>query len=448
MSAPRGQFSSKFGFVMAASGSAVGLGNIWGFPTQTASNGGAAFVAVYLILAFLLAYPALMAELVIGRHARANIVNALSNLDERPAVRTAGAAVGYYGVIVASLILSFYTIIAGWMLAYFAEPITSTLGLSAATEWLVNDSLSRNLITGGIFASLTLWIIGTGIENGIERWSRRLMPSLLTLFLLLIGYVLFQPSAMAGLKIYLIPDFSKVFHPELILSAMGQAFFSLSLGVGTMLIYGSYIPRSENLPALGALVTLVDIGVAFLAGLLILPAIFVAQSYGVEIYQAGQFIGGPDLIFQVLPGLFDSMGSAGHVFAVMFFLLMTIAALTSSISMLEVPTTWLMESTPLTRTVSTAISAGLIFLLTSCIVIWFKPLFGWVVTGATEYSEPFMGIVLCLFAGWGIHRNKLLAELASGYPEIAQSIFWRIWPVYVRLVCPLLIAAVFLNSLV
>ena len=444
----RSQFSSRLGFVLAATGSAIGLGNVWGFPTNTASNGGAAFVLVYVILAFCLAYPALMAELVIGRYAQSNIVAALHGLPRRPGLKRFGLMAGIVGVLTAGAILAFYSLVAGWMVSHFSAGMAELLGLRRLAGWMTEGGRGSDLLFALVFSVLTYLVVSAGVREGIERWSRRLMPSLVVLFLVLIGYVLFQPGALEGLKIYLVPDLAKTLHPDLIISAMGQAFFSLSLGVGTMLIYGSYLSHSENLPAVGAIVTLVDIGVAFLAGLLILPAIFVAQSYGVDVYQDGQFIAGPDLIFQVLPGLFDSMGDSGQLLALIFFLLLTLAALTSSISMLEVPSAWLTESTPLGRRAATGIAAAVIFLLTLCIVIWFDPLFGWFVTGATEYSEPLMGIVLCLFAGWGIHRNNLLKELAQGFPAVEHSFFWKVWPFYVRLVCPLLIVAAFINSLI
>lgn len=448
MKGNRGQFTSRLGFVLAATGSAVGLGNVWGFPTNTASNGGAAFVLVYIALAFCLAYPALMAELIIGRYSQSNIVRALQGLPTKGPVKKFGWTAGLVGVITASAILGFYSLVAGWMLSHFSSQVGSLLGMDQLAKWSTTASTSRDLFFALIFATLTFMMVSAGVRDGIEHWSRRLMPSLVVLLLILIAYVLTQPGAAEGLKIYLVPDFSKVLHPPLIISALGQAFFSLSLGVGTMLVYGSYIPHSENLPLVGAVVTLVDIGVAFLAGLLILPAVFVAQSHGVEIYQAGQFIGGPDLIFQVLPKLFNSMGATGHLFALVFFLLMTIAALTSSISMLEVPTAWLVESTSLGRKAATFIASALIFLVTISIVLWFDPLFGWVVTGATEYSEPLMGVVICLFAGWGIQRDRLLNELHHGNPDIEDTWFWRVWPFYVRFICPLLIAAAFINSLV
>lgn len=444
----RGEFSSRLGFILAATGSAVGLGNVWGFPTNAASNGGAAFVLVYLILAFCLAYPALMAELIIGRHTRSNIFSALTQLSEKPSTKAAGAAAGIIGIVTASAILGFYALVAGWMLAQFFSHGAAISGGTELAAWFSQSSRTRDILCAGLFSIATIAMISEGVKDGIERWSSRLMPALLVLMAVLIAYVVTREGALEGLRIYLLPDFSKVLSPELVISALGQAFFSLSLGVGTMLIYGSYISKQENLPTLGAIVTLVDIGIAFIAGLLILPAMFVAQAQGVEIYQGDTLIAGPDLIFQVLPALFDSLQMAGEALAIVFFALLTIAALTSSISMLEVPTAFLTETTPLKRRSSAWLAGSLIFCLTVTIIFNFEQLFGLVVTYTTEYSEPLMGIVLCLFAGWVIKRNALLKELRHGNPNIDSTLFWKIWPFYVRLVCPILIAAAFLQSII
>ena len=266
----RGQFSSTLTFVLAAAGSAVGLGNIWGFPTNAAENGGAAFLLMYLILAFLLAYPALMAELIIGRHTRANMVMALDAVSTGNSAKKLGRLTGYAGMITASLILSFYGIVAGWMLGSMAQPVTTILGLDSLGQWLTEFGTARNITLTAIFMLLTGLIINAGVEQGIEKWSRRLMPSLIILLLALIAYVLTREGAIEGLRHYLVPDFSQLTDPDLLVSALGQAFFSMSLGVGTMLIYGSYIRSDANLPLVGSLVTLADTGIAFLAGLLIL----------------------------------------------------------------------------------------------------------------------------------------------------------------------------------
>ena len=444
----RGVFSSRLAFIFAASGSAVGLGNIWGFPTNAAENGGAAFLVMYLILAFLLAYPAMMAELIIGRHTRANMVEALQTISAQPMAKTVGKLTGIVGMVTAALILSFYSIVAGWMIAFMLEPVASTLGMQTAGNWLTEFSLLRNIGFAALFILLTVLIISAGVEKGIEKWSSRLMPSLFLLMIGLILYVLTQDGAMAGLKHYLVPDFSQITDPQLIVSAMGQAFFSMSLGVGTMLVYGSYIRADENLPTVGALVTLTDTSVAFLAGLLVLPAMFVAQNLGVSIYaESGNLIAGPDLIFQVLPALFEGMGATGVFVGLAFFVLMSIAAVTSSISMLEVPVSYAVEAHEINRRKATGFVGLLVFAVSATICFNFESLFGFVITLTTERAQPLLSLMLCLFAGWIFYRNSILEELKRGSPEVEEGLFWSIWPLYVKLFCPALILLTFAQGL-
>lgn len=449
MAETRGRFSSRLGFVLAAAGSAVGLGNIWGFPTQAAGNGGAAFLLVYLALAFLLAYPVLMAEIVIGRHARSNPIAALRQISSGGVSRSLAPVIGGYGVLVASLILSFYAIVGGWMIAHFLSAPAELLGLGSAAVWLEQFSNTRNLFFTVIFMFLTIRIVSLGVESGIERWSTRLMPAMILLLALLTAYVLTLDGASKGLQVYLVPDFSQALSASLIIKALGSAFFSLSLGVGTMLIYGSYIRDTESLPSLGVQVTLVDIGIAVLAGFLILPAMYVALNNGVEIFAAnGQLISEDTLILTVLPALFDSMGSVGVGVGLVFFLLMSIAALTSSISMLEVPVATLIESTELSRR-KAAYAAGLVILSISALIIYnFENLFGFVISLTTRYSQPLLGMVFCVYTGWIWQRNKVLQELKKGSPDVEQGVFWRIWPAYVRFVCPLFVLLIIWQSFV
>jgi len=439
----RGEFSSRLGFVLAAAGSAVGLGNIWGFPSQVAQNGGAAFVLVYLILAFFLAYPVLMAELIIGRATRANVVDALGAITQSKA----GRYVGLWGALTASLILSFYAIVAGWMLAFFVESTLTLVIDKSSLTWFVDFSFSRNWFFCLLFLSFTAAIVTGGVRQGIEKWSVRLMPTLVILIVALIIYVSLQEGAIDGWRAYLIPDFSKVTDPELLISAMGQAFFSMSLGVGTMLVYGSYIAKSENLPALGASVALVDIGVAVLAGMLIIPAMYVAQANGVAIFtESGTLIEGDALIFNVLPSLFASIGIIGVVIASVFFALMSIAAVTSSISMLEVPVSYLVEDKAVSRTKAVWVMTLVILGISTVIITNFGDLFGLVITVTTQYSQPLLGLIMCIFVGWVWRRNAILSELKQGFSGAEQSLFWKIWPVYVKFVCPIIIGVMFIRT--
>jgi neurotransmitter:Na+ symporter, NSS family len=445
MSTERGEFSSRIGFVMAAAGSAIGLGNIWGFPGQAAQNGGAAFVVVYIILSFIVAYPVFMAELTIGRYSQSNIVGAFNIIEGGKKFKF----VGYMGVLAASLIYGFYAVIAGWMLSYVFNAIFTIMGFNEIAQWCIDSSsLLRNISFMGVFGLLTMYIITGGVKNGIEKWSARLMPALIIILIAMIIYVSLQEGAMKGLAFYLSPDFSKIGDGKLILSALGQAFFSLSLGVGTMLVYGSYIRKNENLPVIGALVTLADVGIAFMAGFLIIPAMFVAQASGVEIYAAdGSLIAGANIVFQVLPELFGSLGAVGPFFALIFFSLMTIAALTSSISMLEVPVAYAVDDLKLNRKKATFIFGFTIMAISVVLIMYMDVLFGLVVSIATQWLQPIIGLLLSIFIGWVMNRNQVLGELKQGYPEVENSFFYKIWPWFVRVVCPVLILLIFYTTL-
>ncbi len=444
----RGGFSSRLGFILAAAGSAVGLGNIWGFPTQTASNGGAAFVLVYLVLAFCLAYPAFMAELLIGRYGQANAVTSMQKMSRTLWQKRFAFIVGFGGIICAALILSFYGILAGWMMSYAIEPITSVLGFNETSNWLTSQSMMRNLIFTGLFMLLTVAIISRGVEDGIEKWSKRLMPMLIGLLILLIIYVFTLEGAEEGFAAYLKPDISRVFEPDLLISALGQAFFSLSLGTSVMIIYGSYISKTENLVSLGAQVTLIDVSIAFLAGLLIIPSMYVAQYQGVAIFSDdGSLISGPNLVFDVLPTLFNSMGSIGLFVALGFFVLMTIAALTSSISMLEGPVSFAVERHNVERKKATVLVGLGIFILSTIIILNFDELFGLVISLSTVYGQPLIAMLCCVFVGWIWQRSQILKELKQGNDMVEHSFFWKIWPWYTKFVCPSAIAIVFFHSL-
>ncbi|MDA8739141.1 sodium-dependent transporter [Luminiphilus sp.] len=448
MSSQRGEFGSRFGFIMAAAGSAVGLGNIWGFPTQAASNGGAAFVVVYLLLAFLLAYPVLMAELTLGRHAHGNMITALAKVSRNGTQRGLGTLVGIVGIFTASLILSFYAIVSGWMIGFGLAYPLNALGATEASTWLSEFSFNRNLLLMLVFMVLTMTVVAGGVEKGIERWSKRLMPALIVTLVALALYVLTLDGAAEGLAVYLVPDLSKIWSTDLIFNAMGAAFFSLSLGVGTMLIYGSYISDEEHLPTLGAQVALVDVGIAVLAGFLILPAMYVAADRGVMIFnEAGGLLSEDTLIFVVLPALFDSMNETGTVLALAFFGLMSIAALTSSISMLEVPVSFLVERFQWGRLQASLVATVIISAMSTAIVANFDLLFGLVITVSTRYSQPLLGLALCLYAGWVWRRDLLLKELAKNEPVIEPTLFMKWWPWYVRFVCPTIVVVILVRTI-
>ncbi|NWO04067.1 MAG: sodium-dependent transporter [Idiomarinaceae bacterium] len=436
-------FATRLGFILAAAGSAVGVGNIWGFPTQAASNGGGAFLLVYLIMIVLLAYPMLVAEITIGRIRRQNPIEALRNLSSKPFLRGSGAIAGVIGLIVLSLILSFYAIVSGWLVSYMLAPLMVLIGQPETALWFTEFSVSRNITTMIFFMLLTVYVVRSGVNNGIERWSRRLMP---LLFILLIGmsaYILTQDGAIQGLKMYLLPDFSTITDPNLIIRAMGQAFFSLSLGVCVMMTYGAYLSNSENIPKTAAWVAGIDTSVAFLAGLLILPAMFVAQSNGVTIYaDDGTLLSADTLVFTVLPAMFDALGYAGLFMSFGFFLLMVIAAITSSISMLEAPVNALREEANCDRSSGVWIIALIVTAISTTIIYNFELLFGAVITFSTVYMQPIMALVFGVMLTWVLRQNYLLKALKQGSPDIDKSLFWKIWPWYVKFICPILILLV------
>ncbi|MDC0601592.1 sodium-dependent transporter [Aliiglaciecola sp.] len=343
----RPHFASRLGFVFAAAGSAVGLGNIWGFPTQVANHGGGAFIAIYIAVLLVLAVPALYAELSIGFHARANPVDALTL--SCPGAPKLGRVLGLTSIFAAIMMLGFYNILAGWMLAHAAGSVFELFGWSDAYQFVTQNSIARNLIFSGLVVALTASIILAGVQRGIETWSKRLMPLLLALLICLIIYVLTLPGALLGLTQFLAPDTAVFSEPKLYLAAMGQAFFSLSVGVGGMMIYSSYLRKNENLSKLTFSVAGLDTLVAILAGLLIIPALFAAKHVGLTIMSNGELIGRSQLIFEVLPALFSGISWFGILLGAAFFGLMSIASITSTISSCEVPVSYLTESQNMTR---------------------------------------------------------------------------------------------------
>ncbi|GLT17220.1 sodium-dependent transporter [Vibrio zhanjiangensis] len=439
----REHFGSRLGFILAAAGAAVGLGNIWGFPTQAASNGGGAFLLVYLVMILVVAFPMLVVEMAIGRHGQANPVDSMRSLTSHQTMQKFGAMVGWIGLSVPSLVLAFYSIVGGWLICFLLGAVTEIMGLEFATKWLQGFSVERNLFGTLVFYVLTILIVQGGVKQGIEKWSTRLMPALFILFGLLFVYIMTQTGAMEGLKHYLVPDFSRVMDGKLILAAMGQGFFSLTIGGCSMLIYGSYLSKKENLPKMAMHVTLVDTSVAFIAGLVVMPAMFVAMHKGVQIYaDDGSLLSSDTLVFTVLPLMFDSLGFLGQLFAVVFFALLTIAALTSSISMLECPVALVGERFNTKRSSTSWVLGGLIALFSTVIVFNFGDLFGLVATVATQYLQPIAALLFCLFGGWVWNRHSKIKELEQGYPEFSLGWFGKCWPVYVKFVCPVLVATV------
>lgn len=328
--AARGQFDSRLGFILAVAGSAVGLGNIWGFPFRVSEGGGAAFVVVYLLCCFLLCFPVMVAEIAIGRKTQLSPVSAFRALGHPK-----WAILGYLGILSGILILAFYNVIAAWAFGYFIELLLGNFAIGQQFSQFTADWLKVALYAL-LFLSVTAWVVAKGIAAGIEKAARILMPLLLVMILCLAVYGLTLPGAIKGLEFYLIPDFSAL-TAGVVYSALGQAFFSLSLGMGALITFGSYLSPKEDIVSAAVWITLMDIGVAFFAGFMLFPLVF---SQGVETQ------GGMGLIFQTLPDVFANFGPLlGLMLGAGFFLLLSFAAFTSTISLLEVPTSFVVDET-------------------------------------------------------------------------------------------------------
>ena len=333
-SAERGSWGSRTGFILAASGSAIGLGNIWRFPYVVGENGGAAFVVIYLAFVFLIGAAVMLGELALGRRTERNAAGAF----EATAPGTLWKLVGLMGIVTGVAILSFYGVIAGWTVGYFFKTVTGSFSqtVTAAESQAIFGSFVGS--TGSsvgflfLFLAVTAAIVWRGVSGGIERVSKVLMPVLLGLLILLAIRAVTLSGAGAGLSFYLAPDFSRL-SAQTLPAALGQAFFSLSLGMGAMITYGSYVSKKMNLVSATGLICFLDTVIALLAGLIIFPALFhagLSPSSGVG------------LVFQVLPTLFAEL-PAGQLFGAAFFLLLAIAALTSTISLLEVPVSYVID---------------------------------------------------------------------------------------------------------
>lgn len=440
----RGNWSSKLGFILAAAGSAVGLGNIWRFPTEVAQNGGAAFLIIYLICCFLIGFPVMVAELTIGRKTRKNPVGAFKALSSNKLY----PLIGLWGVICGIMILSFYIVVAGWTFSFVFEELFYFTGFDELATYFgdVKNGV-KNSIFSILFMAATIGIIRGGVSEGIERATKFMMPLLIGILVIMIGYVMFQPGASVGFAEYLKPDLSKI-SAELIFSAMGQAFFSLSLGMGALITYGSYLSRKENIPEAAAYVTLADVGIAFLAGLLIIPSMYLASSYGVSIFdESGNLLASSNLIFEVLPALFHNLGSgAGLIFGVSFFLLLTVAALTSTISLLEVPTSYIIDEYAVTRKkAATYLGTGILFI--SVIISFDLAYIDALDLVFSQVGLPLGGLLTCLFVGYIWKPEEAFNEIEHGYLGLNGSLFKTIWPFFIKFVAPLAILYNLLKAL-
>ena len=441
----RAEFSSKFGVIAAAAGSAVGLGNIWKFPYITGIYGGAAFLFVYLGFIVAIGLPLMLSEFIIGRKARKNAFGSFKKL----APNSPWKIVGMLGVGAAFMILSFYGVVAGWSVEYIVNSIANGFNDKSPDQLssLFFDFIQapvRPVFYQLIFMVFTGAIVIAGVKDGIEKNVKIMMPLLVVIILILDVRAVTLPGAGEGLKFLFHPDFSKL-TGEGILSALGHAFFSLSLGMGTLITYGSYIDKKNNLINTAINVTIADTLIAILAGVAIFPTVF---AVGIETSS------GPGLVFITLPNVFEKM-PGGYLCSILFFLLLAVAALTSSISILEVVVAYFNEELKMKRKLATVFATIVISLLgviCSLSMGIFKDytffnlnvfdLVDWI---SANLLLPLGGLFISLFIGWRLGRKKILAEIEKGgsISEFMLSVFMFL----VKLVAPVAIAIVFLNGI-
>jgi len=447
-STDREQWGSRLGFVLAASGSAIGLGNIWRFPFKAGTNGGGAFVLLYLACLLLICVPYLFAELALGRSSQKNPVGAIRAIRQR----SPWLAVGGLCVLSGLFVLSYYAVVAGWAVGYIFKDVIAP----AAESGAFFDRLTADpaWVVGllGLFTLATVGVVGEGVRRGIERWAKILMPILVALMLMIIFRAVTLPGASEGLHFYLTPDFSTV-TGLVVVEALGQAFFSLSLGMGAMITYGSYLSKEENLVVSGSYVALFDTLIALMAGLMIFPAVFAMGKDPAE---------GPELVFVVLPKVFGQM-PLGHFVGVLFFTLLSIAALTSAISLLEVVVSYVVDETSWSRRHATWGVGLLVFVLglpsalSQGTVGPFSDL-SWLVGDRLFGPSPSMfdvmdfvwgslalalaGLFLSLFVGWVWGGASALRELKMGQGRTLGSVTGPLWTATIRYVCPLTILAI------
>ena len=444
----RGSFGSKIGIILATAGSAVGLGNVWRFPYMTGENGGAAFILVYIVFIFLLGIPGMVNEFIIGRHSASNAARAYHKMSRGRPWR----GVGLLGILCSTIILGFYSVVAGWCLQYLYASIAGQLSGDADYVRSYFQEFSSSLLTPILwsvgFVLLTHLVIIRGVKKGIERISKLLMPTLFVLLIILVISSCMLPGAMTGVEFLFKPDFSKI-TSDVILAALGQSFFSLSLGTACLCTYASYFGREANLLKSAVQISIIDTIIAILAGLMIFPAAF---SVGVSPDS------GPSLVFITLPNVFQqafaSMPIVGYVISILFYALLAVAALTSTISMHEIGTAYFHEELKRPR-----VQAAWIVTVGACVIgmlssmscgacnlrLLGMSLMDFFDCITAQYMMPIGALLTSLYIGWGARTAVVNREFTN-----CGTVYRRLFPVYlfmVRFICPILIAIVFLNQL-
>lgn len=442
-------FSSKIGLIAATVGSAIGLGNVWRFPAEVQANGGAAFLIIYALCVLILGIPVMISEFAIGRAGRSDAVGVFCNIGARKGWRTVGA----WGILASYLILCFYMVVAGWTFEYLWQSATGELyqpvseaaaGLSSQFSAKMDSMTAHSLnplINTYVMIALNIAILMAGVQKGIERISSIMMPVLFLILIVFIGVSLSLPKASEGLAFFLNPDFSKI-TPAVVVNALGQAFFSLSLGMGILITYSSYFPKETRLMRTAVTVSVLDMVVAVMMGLIIFPAV---TTFGLT----GESLQGATLVFVTLPEVFSQM-PATQLWSVLFFLLLTLAALTSTISIAEVSVAFICDRFNTPRWKSCLIVLLPLFVLSAVCALSFGPLehitiaglniFEFLDTVATNIMLPVCSIGLCVYIGWYAPKGLLHDQLTNG--GTLRTSLYRPTLFIIRYVAPLLIAVV------
>lgn len=440
-----GEWSTRLAFILAATGSAVGLGNIWRFPYITGENGGGAFVIVYLLCVALIGIPIMMSEVLLGRRGRQSPINTMRTLAKEEGRHPAWQYLGWMGMVAGFLILSFYSVVAGWTLAYVFRTGSGVFkdatadGVASIFSELVSDP-ERLLAWHTIFMVMSIIVVSRGVQHGLEKAVRYLMPLLFLLLLIMVGYAMNTGHFGEAVNYMFKPDFSKL-TGDGILAAMGQAFFSLSLGMGAIMIYGSYLSHKSSIATTTIIIAGMDTLVAILAGLAIFPIVF-ANELTPQL--------GSGMVFKVLPIAFGQM-PMGSLFGTLFFLLLVFAAWTSAISLLEPIVAWLVENKGMSRVMASAWSGlaawilGIVSLFS--INIWSEyTLFGKSFIELVEYLAanimlPLGGMLISIFCAWAMSRKSTLDEL-----DVGDHAGYRLWLFLISFVAPAAVLVVLLDA--
>lgn len=440
-----GEWSSRFTFILAATGSAVGLGNIWKFPYITGENGGGAFVLVYLLCVLAIGIPIMIAEIMMGRRGRQSPINTMQFLAEEANVDKRWHYLGWMGVLAGFLILSYYSVIAGWALSYVSKAFLGSFsgGDSEQIKTLFDQFIAspwQLIFWHTVFMVATMVIVARGVSGGLEKAVRFLMPALFIILLLLVGYAMTTGFYAQGLDFMFDADFSKI-DGDAILTAMGHAFFTLSLGMGAIMVYGSYLPKHVSIAQTALYIAAADTAVALLAGMAIFPIVF---ANGLEPAS------GPGLIFQTLPIAFGNM-TAGWLFGVMFFVLLVFAALSSSISLIEPAVAWLVENKGMSRRTASVwsgivtwlvgVAVAFSFNIWSEITVFDKNIFDLLDYLTANLMLPIGGFCIAVFSGWVMQKTHSREELEL------FGLGYDLWCYLVKFIAPAAVFIVFLHVL-